>query len=197
MRTAESVGIATCPTTPDSATRTTSIHSPDQIAPQRVRAPARHVERGLPDGAAHGLATEEGGGEVPDAPWAAKSRLGSDGVPSGFGAASLPAVYKDADGAIEVEHLSNRSTDEAVELGSAVGACSDSVSTERTAWPRAPWQALRRRLPDQRRLHQPSRPRHVGLLSAEEAADLHQRETAGDGDGARSALAAASAGKEV
>jgi len=32
------------------------------------------------------------------------------------------AVYKDADGDIEVEHLSNLSTDEAVELGSTVGA---------------------------------------------------------------------------
>jgi uncharacterized membrane protein len=32
------------------------------------------------------------------------------------------AVYKDADGAIEVEHLSNLSQDEAVELGSKVGA---------------------------------------------------------------------------
>lgn len=30
------------------------------------------------------------------------------------------AVYKDADGAVEVEHLSNLTTDEAVELGSAV-----------------------------------------------------------------------------
>jgi uncharacterized membrane protein len=32
------------------------------------------------------------------------------------------AVYKDADGALEVEHLSNLSQDEAVELGSKVGA---------------------------------------------------------------------------
>jgi len=32
------------------------------------------------------------------------------------------AVYKDAKGEIEVEHLSNLSTDEAVELGSKVGA---------------------------------------------------------------------------
>ena len=32
------------------------------------------------------------------------------------------AVYKSADGAIEVEHLSNLSTEEAVELGSKVGA---------------------------------------------------------------------------
>src|SRR5215213_7471130 len=32
------------------------------------------------------------------------------------------AVYKDADGEVEVEHLSNLSTDEAVELGSKVGA---------------------------------------------------------------------------
>jgi len=32
------------------------------------------------------------------------------------------AVYKDADGEVEVEHLSNLSTEEAVELGSKVGA---------------------------------------------------------------------------
>jgi uncharacterized membrane protein len=32
------------------------------------------------------------------------------------------AVYKDADGAVEVEHLSNLTSDEAVELGSVVGA---------------------------------------------------------------------------
>ena len=32
------------------------------------------------------------------------------------------AVYKDADGAMEVEHLSNLTTDEAIELGSKVGA---------------------------------------------------------------------------
>lgn len=32
------------------------------------------------------------------------------------------AVYKDARGAIEIEHLSNLSTDEAVELGSKIGA---------------------------------------------------------------------------
>src|SRR4051795_11271345 len=32
------------------------------------------------------------------------------------------AVYKDTDGEIEVEHLSNLSQDEAVELGSKVGA---------------------------------------------------------------------------
>jgi uncharacterized membrane protein len=32
------------------------------------------------------------------------------------------AVYKDADGEIEVQHLSNLSTDEAIELGSKVGA---------------------------------------------------------------------------
>ena len=32
------------------------------------------------------------------------------------------AVYKDQDGEVEVEHLSNLSTDEAIELGSKVGA---------------------------------------------------------------------------
>ena len=32
------------------------------------------------------------------------------------------AVYKDADGEVEVEHLSNLSTDEAIELGSKIGA---------------------------------------------------------------------------
>ena len=32
------------------------------------------------------------------------------------------AVYKDADGELEVEHLSNLTTDEAIELGSKIGA---------------------------------------------------------------------------
>ena len=32
------------------------------------------------------------------------------------------AVYKDADGELEVQHLSNLSTDEAIELGSVIGA---------------------------------------------------------------------------
>jgi uncharacterized membrane protein len=32
------------------------------------------------------------------------------------------AVYKDADGELEVQHLSNLSTDEAIELGSMIGA---------------------------------------------------------------------------
>src|SRR6185436_530183 len=32
------------------------------------------------------------------------------------------AVYKDADGAIEVEHLSNLTQDEAIELGTKIGA---------------------------------------------------------------------------
>jgi uncharacterized membrane protein len=32
------------------------------------------------------------------------------------------AVYKDADGDLEVEHLSNLSTDEAIEIGSKIGA---------------------------------------------------------------------------
>src|ERR1700719_2590611 len=32
------------------------------------------------------------------------------------------AVYKDADGEVEVEHLSNLTEDEAVELGSTIGA---------------------------------------------------------------------------
>ena len=32
------------------------------------------------------------------------------------------AVYKDADGEIEVEHLSNLTQDEAIELGSKIGA---------------------------------------------------------------------------
>src|ERR671923_1435046 len=32
------------------------------------------------------------------------------------------AVYKDAEGELEVEHLSNLTTEEAVELGTAVGA---------------------------------------------------------------------------
>ena len=116
------------------------------------------------------------------------------------------AVYKDADGEIEVEHLSNLSEDEAIELGSKVGAliglgiegeegmeagaeagaeaAADGVQvfSDEEAWDvledipndsaaalaadRAPLggAAARRRracrrLPHQRRLHQPARPR--------------------------------------
>ena len=37
-------------------------------------------------------------------------------------ACSAPAVYKDAEGDVTVEHLSNLSEDEAIELGSKVAA---------------------------------------------------------------------------
>src|SRR5438034_644292 len=54
------------------------------------------------------------------------------------------AVHKDADGEIEVVHLSNLSKDEAIELGTKVGALVG-----------------------------------IGLMSAEEAYELHASETAG------------------
>ena len=116
------------------------------------------------------------------------------------------AVYKDADGEFEVEHLSNLTEDEAIELGSKVGAliglgidgeegfvagaeagaeaAADGVQvfSDEDAWdvleeiPNDSAAALillehhwavplrdaidaRRRLPHQRRLHQPARPR--------------------------------------
>ena len=44
------------------------------------------------------------------------------------------AVHKDADGEIEVAHLSNLSKDEAIELGSKVGALVGLASAARTPW---------------------------------------------------------------
>ena len=38
------------------------------------------------------------------------------------------AVYKDADGELEVEHLSNISTDEAIELGTVIGALAGAMA---------------------------------------------------------------------
>ena len=116
------------------------------------------------------------------------------------------AVYKDADGEIEVEHLSNLSKDEAIELGSKIGALiglgiegeegleagaaagaeaaaeEARVFSDDEAWDvlggdperlrrradpdRAPLGGAaarrdrpRRRVPHQRRVHQPARPR--------------------------------------
>ena len=140
------------------------------------------------------------------------------------------AVYKDADGELEVEHLSNLTEDEAIELGSKIGAliglgiegeegaeagavagaeaaAEDGVHvfTDEDAWdvledipndsaaalillehhwavPLRDAIARAGRLPPQRRVHQPARPRRVGLMSAEEAKELHDH-----GDGRRAA----------
>ena len=53
------------------------------------------------------------------------------------------AVHKDPQGELEVAHLSNLSTDEAVELGSKVGALIGSASKAKPAWRRAPRPAPR------------------------------------------------------
>ena len=136
------------------------------------------------------------------------------------------AVYKDANGEIEVEHLSNLTQDEAIELGSKVGAliglgiegeegaaagavagaeaAADGVAGLRRrggmgrhrghperlrgrAGPdRAPLggAAARRdragrRLPDQRRLHQPARPGRDRPDDRRGSRELHALETAG------------------
>jgi hypothetical protein len=110
------------------------------------------------------------------------------------------AVHKDADGEVEVQHLSNLSREEASELGSIVGAliglgiegeegaekgaevgaelAADGVEvfSDEKAWdperlrcgaglaraslgdPASRRDRQRRRLPDQRRVHQPARP---------------------------------------
>jgi hypothetical protein len=47
------------------------------------------------------------------------------------------AVYKDADGELEVEHLSSLSTDEAIEVGTIVAPSSASESRVRKEWKRA------------------------------------------------------------
>jgi hypothetical protein len=54
------------------------------------------------------------------------------------------AVHKDAEGEIEVAHLSNLTKDEAVELGSKVGALIGLASKGRRAWRRVPPPAPRR-----------------------------------------------------
>ena len=52
------------------------------------------------------------------------------------------AVYKDADGNLEVEHLSNLTQDEAIELGSKVGALVGlGIEGEEGAEAGAAWQA--------------------------------------------------------
>ena len=55
------------------------------------------------------------------------------------------AVYKDAEGEIEVAHLSNLSKDEAIELGSKVGALIGLGSKERKGPRRGRSQVRRRR----------------------------------------------------
>ena len=137
------------------------------------------------------------------------------------------AVHKDAAGEIEVVHLSNLSQDEAIELGSKVGALiglgiegeegmdagaeagaeaaaegvhvfSDDegvgrpgghperlgrrVDPARTplGGPAARRGHAGRRLPDQRRVHQPAGPGRDRPGHAEEAAELHALETAGE-----------------
>ena len=54
------------------------------------------------------------------------------------------AVYKDAAGEVEVEHLSNLSEDEAIELGSKVGALSGLASRARKVSRPAPRRVQRR-----------------------------------------------------
>ena len=54
------------------------------------------------------------------------------------------AVYKDANGEIEVEHLSNLTQDEAIELGSKVARWSGWASRATRVRRKGPWPVLRR-----------------------------------------------------
>ena len=87
IRTAASVGIATCPTTPENATRISSIQIPDQIEAQRLRAPAARFSAVCPTEPPTGCPLNRPLAMLPT-PWATKSPLTLDGAPSAFGATS-------------------------------------------------------------------------------------------------------------
>ena len=78
-------------------------------------------------------------------------------------------VYKSADGGLEVEHLSNLSEHQAIELGSKVGAL---IGLGRDAVARAGGV----RLSDG--FISPLGLAEIGLMSAEDAKELHDNETA-------------------
>src|SRR6516225_4737083 len=90
------------------------------------------------------------------------------------------AVYKDADGELEVEHLSNLTQDEAIELGSKIAAL---IGLEHH-WAVPLRDAIARaggfRLSDG--FISPLDLVAIGLASAEEAKDLHELETANAAD---------------
>ena len=93
MRMAPSEGIATLPTSPDSATRMASIQMPEKMAAQRVRAPAAAFSAVWPTEPPTGWPRKKAAAMLA-MPWARKSASMSGGAPSGLGAASeTPAPW--------------------------------------------------------------------------------------------------------
>ena len=93
ISTAASVGISTCPTTPDNATMITASHTPAEIAAQRPRAPAATLTAVCPTDPPTGWPRKSPASRLPT-PCATKSRLVTERLPSGLGADSLtPAPW--------------------------------------------------------------------------------------------------------
>ena len=86
MRIAASVAMATWATTPEKATRMTTIQSPAKIAAQRVRPPAVLLSAVDPTEPPTGMPRKNPDATLP-APWPMKSWLAFDG-PSSLGADS-------------------------------------------------------------------------------------------------------------
>ena len=87
ISTAARVGIATTPTTPDSATRITSIQIPAKIEAQRSTAPALTLIAVWPTEPPTGMPLKKPDARLPT-PWAMKSRSGLEGDRSRLGADS-------------------------------------------------------------------------------------------------------------
>ena len=87
IRTAASVGIATCPTTPENTTMISSIQMPDQIEAQRLRAPAARLSAVCPTEPPTGCPLNRPLAMLP-MPWATKSPSTLDVEPPALGATS-------------------------------------------------------------------------------------------------------------
>jgi len=89
-------------------------------------------------------------------------------------------VYKDADGELEVEHLSNLTEQEAIELGSKIGDSAAALVLLEHHWAVPLRDAIARaggfRLSDG--FISPLDLVEIGLMSADEARELHAMETA-------------------
>ena len=100
ISTAPSVGIATAPTSPDSATRITSIHSPAKTDDKRLQAPADTFSAVDPTDPPTGVPWNSPETRLPT-PCPMKSPLACDGEPSGLGVDSAtPAPCTSAIAAI-------------------------------------------------------------------------------------------------
>ena len=79
--------MATTPTTPENNARISSIHSPEKIDAHRVRAPAARLRAVWPTEPPTGWPWKNPELRLPT-PWAMKSALASERVPSSLGADS-------------------------------------------------------------------------------------------------------------